>query len=100
MSPREEDENQLIEDVGIGNVKVVFQRGDRDVAIKLSRQLVYLFTLSSFPLVICLGTYILFHILLPSRHSRLSHLESHLSRGIRHETPQSGSIGATASLHG
>ena len=42
MSPREEDENQLIEDVGIGNVKVMFQRGDRDVAIKLSRQLVYL----------------------------------------------------------
>ena len=38
VSPREEDENQLIEDVGIGNVKVVFQRGDRDVAIKLSRQ--------------------------------------------------------------
>lgn len=105
MSPGEEDENEFIEDVGIGDIEVVFQGGNRDVAIEL---LLSVILRQSFCQLLCQllcqlpgGTsYILFHILLPSRHGRLAHLESHLSRGIGHEPPEPGAICATATLHG
>ena len=35
MPPREKDEEDFIQDVGVGDVEVVFERGDRDVAIEL-----------------------------------------------------------------
>lgn len=35
MSPWEKDEKEFIQDVGVGDVEVVFERGDRDVAIEL-----------------------------------------------------------------
>lgn len=35
MPPREKDEKDFIQDVGVGDVEVVFERGDRDVAIEL-----------------------------------------------------------------
>lgn len=40
MAPGEEDEEQLIDDVGVGDVKVMFQRGDINVLFKLKLQLV------------------------------------------------------------
>ena len=38
MSPWEKHEDEFVQDVGVGDVEVVFERGDRDVAIELSSQ--------------------------------------------------------------
>ena len=38
MSPWEKHEDEFVQDVGVGDVKVVFKRGDRDVAVELSGQ--------------------------------------------------------------
>lgn len=35
MSPWEKDQKDFIQDVGVGDVEVVFERGDGDVAIEL-----------------------------------------------------------------
>lgn len=38
MPPREQHESEFIQDVGVGDVKVVFKGGYRDVAIKLAQE--------------------------------------------------------------
>ena len=35
VSPGEEDKDQLVQDVGVGDVKVVLESGYRDIAIEL-----------------------------------------------------------------
>ena len=37
MAPGEEDEEEFVEDVGVGDVEVVFEGGDVDVAVELGR---------------------------------------------------------------
>lgn len=45
MPPREKDKKDFIQDVGVGNVEVVFERGDRDVAIELQSDYVNMFAI-------------------------------------------------------
>jgi len=35
MTPGEEDEANLAEDVGVGDIEIVLERGDRDISIEL-----------------------------------------------------------------
>lgn len=41
VPPGEEDEEELVEDVGVGYVEVVLERGDVDEAVDLWRGLLY-----------------------------------------------------------
>ena len=80
MPPWEKDDDELVNHVGIRDVKVVFESRDVDIAIELDDLTVSVLE------ILCRGkgTNILFHILLTSHDRAFTNLETHLSRRIVH----------------
>ena len=81
MSPWEEDNDELVDDIGVGDIKVVLQGGDIDITIELGdiRQRAPVLERVE-------GTNVLFHVLLTSHNRTLTDLETHLSRRIIHDS--------------
>lgn len=67
MAPGEKDKEEFVEDIAIGDIKVVFEIGDVDPSIE-----------------------VLLHVLLASVQSRLAHLEAHLGGRVCHKVVEGG----------
>lgn len=83
MPPREEDQENLAQDVGGRDVEVVFQSWDGYVSIYLRLML------ANAHRSVDGINYTLFHILLTGHHGFLANLEAHLGRLIVHEAAES-----------
>lgn len=80
VAPGEEDDPEFLQDVGVGDVEVVFEGGDVYVAVDL----VDISAHCAFYGCSWYGgsAYILLDILLASCYRTLAHLEAHLCRGV------------------
>jgi hypothetical protein len=86
MAPGKQDENQLGEDVGVGDVEVVLQRWYRDIAVELFKAWS---TINRLFFRSLRGVaHIVLHILLTRHSNALSHLDAHLSSGIVDEATE------------
>ena len=83
MPPREEDKEDLSQDVGGGDVEVVFQSWDGDVSVYLGSRI-----RTNSPGSWEIETDTLLHILLTGHHGLLSDLEAHLGGLIVHEAAE------------
>lgn len=92
MSPGEEDEAELADHVGVGDIEVVLEGGNGHIAIEL-----YLCVSNAFKyLKLDPNPYVMFHVFLPGGHCGLADLESHLCRWVIDEPAKAGgTVGPT-----
>lgn len=95
MPPWEKDESEFIQDVGVGNIEVVFESWYGDIAIELVKLEL---RVTPNKTLIILNAYILLHVFLTSCHRCLSHLEAHLSCRFSHEPSETRGKCATPTL--
>lgn len=76
MSPREEDQEELVDHISIRHIKVMLERGEVDISVDLNE-----LTMSQ-PRFRTLGTYILLYVFCSMLQRRLSNLEAHLRCGV------------------
>ena len=84
VPPREQDEEELVDDVGICDVEVVLERVDVDVAVELDERASAVLKVSSEEGSAWIP-YVLLHILLVVLEGRLAELGGDLGGGIVHE---------------
>lgn len=79
MSPRKEDQKQLIRDILVGNIEIMFERRQVNVSVDLIKRVSTLLDLND------IKTNILLHVFCSMLKCCLADLKPHLRRGVRHE---------------
>ena len=87
MPPGEQDEEQLVDDVEVGDIEIVFQGGDVDETVKLARSQHLNSHRSNIKDVKCGLAYVLLDVFLAVLESRLAELGRYLRRRVIHELP-------------
>ena len=84
MPPGEEDDEQFVDYVGVGDIEVVLESAHRDPFVELGGTVSLVVEERLFKE----ASYVLFHVLLACHYSAFSNLVAHLGRGITHEVPK------------